>query len=650
MSTANDITKLIDLASGVDVNYRLTTSWYDGSPITDDKCDGDIYRKKGSEYFVKTIDSNTLLKVVDITHLREMNGYYEGQEVSLLGYYQSGDKDPLTYKFTIIGTYSDDGGSVIKTSRGYWLAQFNKAVDIRDYGASPTLGGAENFTIIKRVIESHNNVIIKNGQYNILHPAQTSYFGLRNNSTLTFEDASIKVLGNNFTRFYVLFVNTVSNVTINNPVIIGDKFSHIGTTGQWGYGIFIFESNNVEIYNATCNEHWGDGLTINGGTGIKIYDSTFNANRRQGCSIGKVGGVDFYNCIFSNTDGTTPGYGVDIENDYSGNNIKARFYDCIFDSNGLNTAYPAGFCLSTHLADNPNPNDPTSTTTKYEVELFNPIFINCGLIATASLAGYGYLRVHNPTFTNTLRSAILIVDTVSANFLLQVYNPKFYDCVTTTTPNSYDNVITTQINGTDPQGTRNVHIIRPYITNNLSVKTQAIRLFESSLRTTGENVRIEDVYIDKGYTIPITVGDGTNPTIHPTLNITYHKDCFKNSIGTGSSVGPNFNRSNSFTSGISIATNTIYMQTSELPISESIMYVENRSQLADLTINFGITGTPATLKVFPYVSTLISSFKVKPNGWIKYKKIAVDAISIVDHSGLVIDGMTSYEYNDDFNI
>lgn len=161
MSNATDIIKTADLASGVDVNYRKTTGWYDGSPMTDDKCDGEIYRKKGTDYFVKTIDPKTLLKVISIQALRDMNGYYEGQEVSLLGYYQSGDKDPLTYKFTIIGNYSDDGGSIIKTSRGYWLAQFNGVVDVRDYGCSESL--LDNSVIFNKVVQNNplNEISVK---------------------------------------------------------------------------------------------------------------------------------------------------------------------------------------------------------------------------------------------------------------------------------------------------------------------------------------------------------------------------------------------------------------------------------------------------------------------------------------------------------
>ena len=649
---AIDILQRADETSGTHINYREETNWYDGTPLTDAKCDGVIYRKKDGKYYRKTVADDFIPKIDNISKLRTFNGYYQGQEAMLLGYYAPGDKNVLRYQFTVdnFDTLIDDGGSVIKTDRGSWIAKFTEAVDVRDYGAMPTLTGSQNFPIIKKVIEKHENVVFRNGEYQILHPAQTSYFGVKSNAVITFENANIKVVGNNFTRFYVFYIKDVSDVKIINAKIIGDKFSHTGTTGEWGYGIFISNSNNVELRNITSNENWGDGITINGGTGIKIYNSIFDNNRRQGCSIGKVGSVDFFNCVFSNTNGTNPGYGVDIENDYAGNDIKARFYDCIFDTNGLNTSYPAGFCLSTHLADNPNPTNPSATTTKYEVELFNPVFINCGLITTSSVPAYGYFKIYNPKFYNSVRSALYIVDNVSDNFLTQVFSPQFYDCVTTASPNSYDNVIATQINGTGTVGTKNVHIIRPYITSNLAVKNQAVRIFEGSTKTTGKNFIIEELYVDKGFTQAVTLGDGTQPTLDPTFNLTFHKDCIKRTISTNVSIGPNLNSMNAYTTGVSTSTNSIYMQTSELKISDSIFYLENKSITADLTVNFGTSAAPAVCKVFPYMITTVSQFKIKPGGWIKYKKTAVDAITIIDQSGLISGGMNTLLYNDDFTI
>ena len=53
-SIPNDIIKFIDINTGENVNYRETTTWYDGSNIDDAKTDGNIYKKIGNNYFVDT--------------------------------------------------------------------------------------------------------------------------------------------------------------------------------------------------------------------------------------------------------------------------------------------------------------------------------------------------------------------------------------------------------------------------------------------------------------------------------------------------------------------------------------------------------------------------------------------------------------------
>ena len=44
-SIANDIIKFIDINTGENVNYRETTTWYDGSAMNDSKVDGVMYKK-----------------------------------------------------------------------------------------------------------------------------------------------------------------------------------------------------------------------------------------------------------------------------------------------------------------------------------------------------------------------------------------------------------------------------------------------------------------------------------------------------------------------------------------------------------------------------------------------------------------------------
>lgn len=171
---ATDILKRIDLNSGVDVNYREVIKWYDGTPVTDEKCDGVIFRRKGGKYYQEMIDKNVLMKINSVADLRNFNAYYEGQEVTLLGYYNSGDKMPIIYQFTV-GNYSsnvDDNGSCIKTSRGSWIAKFGEVIDARDFGFFPAnfIPDLTNFQTQQPYFEAVRNYCIDNNKDLVLAP------------------------------------------------------------------------------------------------------------------------------------------------------------------------------------------------------------------------------------------------------------------------------------------------------------------------------------------------------------------------------------------------------------------------------------------------------------------------------------------------
>ena len=52
---AGDIIKRVDINTGENVNYRKTTTWYDGSAMNDSKVDGFMYKKIKDDYFLNTV-------------------------------------------------------------------------------------------------------------------------------------------------------------------------------------------------------------------------------------------------------------------------------------------------------------------------------------------------------------------------------------------------------------------------------------------------------------------------------------------------------------------------------------------------------------------------------------------------------------------
>ena len=82
----------------------------------------------------KAVFDYTNQTINTIADLRLFNGK-EGQIITLLGYYEAGDKEPLNYKWTSEQGI-DDGGSVINTEVGSWIAIFGAEVNLSDFGAN----------------------------------------------------------------------------------------------------------------------------------------------------------------------------------------------------------------------------------------------------------------------------------------------------------------------------------------------------------------------------------------------------------------------------------------------------------------------------------------------------------------------------------
>ncbi|WP_084244400.1 S-layer homology domain-containing protein [Planomicrobium okeanokoites] len=144
---------------------------------------------------------------------------------------------------------------------------------------------------------------------------------VKDNITLNFEKGAIlKTIPNSAENYQVIRISNVKNVqVIGNVEIIGERDQHLGTTGEWGMGISIRGSNNVLIENVIINNMWGDGIYIgstsiqNYSENIKVINPILNNNRRQGISVISVKNLEINSAKITNTNGTPPQCGIDIE-------------------------------------------------------------------------------------------------------------------------------------------------------------------------------------------------------------------------------------------------------------------------------------------------------------------------------------------------
>src|SRR5690348_629094 len=143
--------------------------------------------------------------------------------------------------------------------------------------------------------------------------------------------AKLVAIPNSSSRSFVIKATNVNNIEISGGAIVGERARHIGTTGEWGMGIQILGAQKVYLHDFKVSDCWGDGLYIGGSghigvpsTDVTLSNVVSNNNRRQGLSFGPVNRVYVVNSTFSNTHGTKPEAGIDIEPSTQGTSKNVR--------------------------------------------------------------------------------------------------------------------------------------------------------------------------------------------------------------------------------------------------------------------------------------------------------------------------------------
>ena len=164
-----------------------------------------------------------------------------------------------------------------------------------------------------------------------------STLALETGVTLDLGGSTLKVGASVGASDRLITIAGASNVRIRDGIIDGDKASFATATEQ-RHNIHITNSSNVEIRSVVSKNAKGDGIYVGDQFGlssnIRVIGVTCDANHRQGLSISHVDGFYAISCAFTNTAGTAPQCGVDVEPNVDGvvcTNIK--FEACTFSGN-----------------------------------------------------------------------------------------------------------------------------------------------------------------------------------------------------------------------------------------------------------------------------------------------------------------------------
>lgn len=177
--------------------------------------------------------------------------------------------------------------------------------------------GSVNYTkYIQKAIDENKEVVFPDFPVLIGSPGlriksdKKIYF--QENSKLIMEPTSS---GN----YYMILILDAENVTIKNVYLEGDRNVHLGTTGEWGYGIYISGSKNVLIDGAHIKNCWGDGIVLtkdgwnNPSENVHIVNSLIDSSRRSGITIGSGHNILIENTIMQNSNGPHISSGFTIE-------------------------------------------------------------------------------------------------------------------------------------------------------------------------------------------------------------------------------------------------------------------------------------------------------------------------------------------------
>lgn len=227
---------------------------------------------------------------------------------------------------------------------GVLASKGKRNANVRSFGARGN-GRTDDTNAFQRAIDSlaagGGVVRVPAGRY-VIDPLRS--VRMRNRVDLRMDPGAVLMAQPNAApRAYVLLAERVADVTISGGSILGERYKHQGTKGEWGHGVMVRGASRVTVRNVTISQCWGDGISVGGfhrkgeaaipSSDILIDNVRCLGNRRQGLTIGRSRRVRVIDSEFSGTQGTKPEYGIDIEPDAPGTADDITIERCVLRNN-----------------------------------------------------------------------------------------------------------------------------------------------------------------------------------------------------------------------------------------------------------------------------------------------------------------------------
>lgn len=309
------------------------------------------------------LNSSAIWGFDTVQDMKNATNLINGSYAKTLGYYEINDGGEATYKIT--NTVSEtEYHEELNNGLFATLIIDNDSVNVHQFGAKGD-GTTDDSNAINLALSSkaYNISFIKGNTYMVRgyeegqpEGSTTGLIGttgliIPSNKNVDLNESTIKCITNSRQNYNIFTIAEKENIILKNGTIIGDRATHTGATGEWGYGVAIKSSTNITLDNLKISECWGDGINLNNnGNGsilnknITINNCICDSNRRQGMSIENGDTINVINSQFNNTGNnnlhTAPSAGCDVEPGAKQNVKNVLFDNCSFNSN-----YGAGLLL-----------------------------------------------------------------------------------------------------------------------------------------------------------------------------------------------------------------------------------------------------------------------------------------------------------------
>lgn len=256
------------------------------------------------------------------------------------GYAEVNDKRGSFYK-----AVASTSAKAIALQNDLYAEPFELADFIQNYVTPEDFGAVgdgitDDTVAINKALE-HSNVLNMNAKTYLVSADQETAIAINaNNKTINGNGATIKIKP--VSDEYYKVINAKGDTRISNLTIIGERDEHVGNSGEWGMGIHLSNSNYAHIENVTVKNCWGDGIYLgsensdtgeNGCANVTITNCIIDNNRRNGISVINCDKFVIDRCTISNTHGTNPQSGVNIERNLDNEITEGIIKNCTFIDN-----------------------------------------------------------------------------------------------------------------------------------------------------------------------------------------------------------------------------------------------------------------------------------------------------------------------------